>query len=166
MPNTSAKRYTLTNGENTYSSPASVNEADARKLQSLIPQLAGELSRERPVIPFATNAAFSSRVGFFHQFKRNNNGTIVTYWFCATATTLYQLAGILGNFTWNPVSSVGTLGGFPVAVNINNTLHLSDGVKSWIFDGTNWVTDGLAIPLHAPVIQPGTPGSAVNITSI
>src|SRR6266404_8352398 len=120
-PNSIVRKYTLTGGENTYSSPAAVNEDDARKLQSLIPSLSGALERERPVLPLTTDIAFPSRVGVFHQFKRNNNGTIVTYWFCATATTLYQLSGFPGG-TWNAVGAVGALAGFPVFCNINNTL--------------------------------------------
>src|SRR5690348_14961927 len=125
MPDSSLKKYTLTGGENTYASPAATDSADARKLQSLIPSLAGSLERERPAIPFTADAAFPSRVAFFHQFKRNNGGVFTSYFFCATATTLYKLSGFPGG-TWQPVTQVGTLGGFPVAVNIDNTMQLDD----------------------------------------
>jgi hypothetical protein len=164
-PNAIAKKYTLTGGENTYSSPASVNEADARKLQSLIPSLSGALERERPTIPFTADAAFASRVGAFHQFKRNNSGTIVTYWFCATATVLYQLSGFPSG-VWNAVAAVGTLAGFPVFSNINNTLHMSDGVTNWIFDGASWVTDGLPIPTIAPEVVVASAAAGNAITAI
>src|ERR1700675_695867 len=146
-PNSIVKRYTLTGGENTFSSPAAVNESDARKLQSLIPSLSGALERERPPILFASTT-LPSRVGFFWQFKRNNNGVIAFYYFCATATELYQLSGVYPTATWIPVLA---LQGFPVAVNINNTMHLSDGVSNWIFDGISFMTDGLSIPPIAPI---------------
>lgn len=167
--NSIAKRYTLTGGENTYSSPASVNEADARKMQSLIPSLAGDLGRERPVIPFVTSglgssgSPFPSRIGFFYQFKRNNNGTIVSYFFCATSSQLYQLQNPGPTQTW---SAVLPLAAFPTAVTINNTMHLSDGTKNYIFDGISFVKDGLEIPLHAPAFTASNPPAATNITSI
>lgn len=165
-PNATAKRYTLTGGENTYSSPASVNENDARKLQSLIPSLSGALERERPVIPFTNDAAFPSRIGFFHTYKQNNQGSIVFWFFMATATTLYVLTNPGPTQSWQPVSTVNPLHGFPVARNINNQMHLSDGVNSWIFGGVDWVKDGLEIPLHSPTFAVQNPPASVTITSI
>lgn len=165
MPPSFVKRYTLTAGENTFSSPASINEADARKLQSLIPSLSGALEREHPSILFATNG-LPTRVGFFHQFGRNVGAVTNFFWFCATATTLYQLNNPGPTATWVPVTAIGTLAGFPAAVTIDNVMQLDDGVKSWIFDGTNWIRTGLAIPLHPPTITPFTPPAAVTITSI
>src|SRR6266576_3618683 len=166
MPPVNIKKYVLALGENSFASPASTNIADARKLQSLVPSLSGSLDREHQLIPFTADAAFSTRIGFFHQFKRNNAGTITTYWFCATATTLYQLSAYPGG-VWNSVAAVGALAAFPVAKNINNLLHLSDGVSSFIFDGTNWVKEGLALPSRAPsIITTNTVAAAVGITSI
>jgi hypothetical protein len=171
-PNSIVKRYSLTGGQNIYSSPASVNENDARKLQSLIPSLAGYLERERPTVPFTADAPFASRIAFFHQFKRNNNGIIVTYQFCATATELYLLTGAFPTQIWQPVL---TLQGFPVAVNINNTMHISDGINSWIYDGLGFNIDGLAIPFNPPhfaVIAPvgltiaASPTGAVRVNGV
>ena len=156
------KKYTLALGENTYSSPASVNKQDARKLQSLIPSLSGALEREQPKRLLGNQGALGGRIGFFHTYKRNNGGTIVYYFYCATATTLYQWNGI----AWAAVSAVGTLADFPVARNINNQMHLSDGTSSWLFDGTSWVKDGLAIPLRPPTFVVSSPSASQSIVTI
>src|SRR5579859_7756472 len=176
-PTNALKRYSLVDGENTFASSAAMGESDFRKLQSLIPSLSGAMEREQALVGFTTSgiggggaggsgSAFPSRVAFFHQYKRNNAGVVTTYWFCATATTLYQLSGYPGG-VWNVVSQVGTLANFPEAININNQMRLSDGVSSWLFDGFNWVKEGLAIPLHAPTfkINSGGPRSH-SITAV
>jgi len=156
------KKYTLTVGENTYSSPTAANENDARKLQSLIPSLSGQMEREQPKRLLGSQGSFSSRIAFFHTYKRNSGGSVSYYFFCATQTTLYQWNGT----QWGVVPDVGMLADFPVACNINNQMHLSDGTSSWLFDGIHWVMLGLPIPLHAPVFKTATPSASVNITSI
>ena len=155
-------RFPLTPGENTYVNPAASSPNDARRLKSLIPASSGQLGREQRNAVFATGT-LNGTVGFLHQFRRNvGNGVFVSHFFCATATTLYRLV----NATWQAVTDVGMLASYPVAVNIDNLMHLSDGVSSWIFDGVNWVTDGLPIPLHAPTFTIVTPAGAVNIATI
>ncbi len=139
MAPVTAKKYVLTLGENTFAGPASTNITDARKLQSLIPSLSGALEREHQLIPFTADVAFPARIGFFWQYKRNALGVVTTYWFLAA---------------------------FPVARNINNLLHLSDGTSSWIFDGTNWVKEGLAIPSRAPTFSISAVHAAVNLTTV
>lgn len=44
------------------------------------------------------------------------------------------------------VSAVGTLNDAPVFRTKNNLLHMTDGTNNWLFDGTNWVHEGLSIP--------------------
>src|SRR5262249_9756050 len=122
----------------------------------------GQLEREQPKRILGAQGSLSSRIGFFHTYRRNTSGIITFYFFCATQTTLYLYNGS----SWAPVPDVGTLADFPVARNINNQMHLSDGTVSWLFDGTNWITDGLAIPLHSPSISVGTPGASVTVSSI
>lgn len=161
MPPTVTKRYNLICGENTYSSPSAVNPTDARKLQSLIPSLSGALEREHPSTLFAATT-LPAQVGFFHQFGRNNGAVVTLHQFCATATTLFKLSGSV----WVPVTVIGNLAGFPTASNTDNVMQLDDGVKSWIFDGTNWIRTGFPIPLHAPKFTAISPPATVTIVSI
>src|SRR5271165_4326570 len=167
MADTVFKKYTLLTGENTYSSPVAMDPGDARRLQSLIPSLAGYLEREHPTLPFTPDAPFSAPVRWFHQFKRNNSGTFVYFFFCATATTLYVCQNPLTGGTWQVVSAV-PLGGIPVAVNINNQMQLDDaaGGRSWLFDGTTWVKNGLALPVEAPRFSVSTTLASASITSL
>lgn len=142
-------RYSLITGESTYVSSTAQDPQTARRLKSLIPSLAGDLRREKPqpLFPATTTVALPSTIGFLHQFdKKDNNGAITSHFFCATATKLYKSDGT----NWIEVTDVGALARFPQAVNINNLMHLSDESANWLFDGTNWVKDGIEIPLVAP----------------
>lgn len=139
------KKYSLVFGENDFTSPAATNPQDARKLKSLIPSISGELERERPAITAATIAAGSDPIRILHQFKHQTGGVFTIHYFAANSTTLWHATSVTGTWT-----SVLTTVAIPVFVNIDNTLHISDGTSSWIFDGTNYVKGGLALPPNAP----------------
>lgn len=151
-------KYNLSGAsEDTYASQTAQNPTTARRAKSLFPSPAGYLEREQPNATFAANTLPSGVVWLF-EFDQNNAGAILRFYFAATATTLYLLTGSPGSGTWSAVAAVGTLANTPVAVSINNLMHLSDGVASYVFDGTNWVTDGMPIPLAPPqVIRIGSP---------
>jgi len=161
-------KYNLSGAvEDTYASKTSQNPATSRKITSLIPLAAGYLEREKPNAIWG-NATLPSGVVWIKEFSQSSfGGVVVRFWFAATATNLYQFSGSpTATGTWTLVSQVGTLNGSPVAVTINNLFHLSDGVNSFVFDGTNWVVDGLPIPVHSPVFVVDTPLPPANITSI
>ena len=151
------RRYALAAGQNSYVSPANPDRASFRRIQSLIPSLRGSISREQRKVLFATGG-LGGDIGWFHQFDRNNgSGSFTSYLFAATALKLWQYtAG-----AWVEVTAVGTLSEYPVARNVDNLMHMSTGVVSWIFDGTNWVKDGLEIPPNSPdftvTVGAGTP---------
>lgn len=160
-------KYNLSGAsEDTYASQTAQNPTTARRAKSVFPSPAGYLEREQPNASFASNVLPSGVVWLF-EFDQNNAGNTLRFYFCATSTTLYLLTGAPGVGTWNAVSAVGALANTPQAVSINNLMHFTDGVSSFIFDGTNWITDGLPIPLHAPqfgVQVPGPSGTIVSIT--
>lgn len=166
--NVNFKRYNLAPGENTFASPASSNPQDARRLQSLIPSLSGELTREQSNPVFATfPSPPSGPIGFFHQFKRNDgHGEFSYHFFCASATTLYKTTGTAPSLVWTPVTAVGTLATFPSAVNIDNLMHLSDGVLSYCYDGSVWFKDGLEIPINPPAITVTVGSAGSNIIDV
>lgn len=142
------RRYRLGTGENSYASPAAPDSNSFRRLQSLVPSASGKLTREQRKVLFASTGLVGD-IGWFHQFDRNNgSGVFTSYFFVAAgaATKLYQYSA----GTWVEVTAIGTLSEFPVARNVDNLMHLSNGTASFIFDGTNWVTDGLPIPPNAP----------------
>jgi hypothetical protein len=88
------------------------------------------------------------------------------HYFCATRTQLYRLNNPGPSQGWVPVTAVGTLNDFPVAVNIDNVMQLDDEAKSWLFDGTNWVRTGLPIPLHSPKFTSQSAPAAATISTI
>ena len=153
-------RYNLITGEDSYASQTAQRPETARRLSALIPTLAGDLEREFRHVKYSTTQ-LPSAILFTHKFTRNNgSGAFTDHFFVATATKLYKdIAGVLAE-----VTAVGTLAAAPSAVNINNLMHLSDGVSSWVFDGTNWVTRGLAIPLSSPSLDASVAGT-LNITN-
>lgn len=159
-------KYNLSGAsEDTYASQTAQNPTTARRAKSLFPSPAGYLEREQPNATFATNVLPSGVVWLF-EFDQNNGGNTLRFYFCATSTTLYLLNGLPGVGTWVAVAAVGALATTPQAVAINNLMHFTDGVSSFIFDGTNWITDGLPIPQHAPVSNLISPPAAVGNTSI
>ena len=143
---TKFSRANLVTGEDTFASQGAQNPATSRRVKSFIPSAAGDLVREAPNPTYLSTVLTGGAVGFLHQFDYNNNGTIVSHFFAATATKLYKVTG--GAFV--EVTAVGTLTGYPQAVNHDNLMHLSDGTLSWIFDGTGWTKAGLVIPQSQP----------------
>jgi len=146
-------KYNLVTGENTFASPASTDPADARRLQSLIPSVNGEMGRETPPIQLGalTLTDPTRQVRVFHEFRHHDGfGAFTTHFFAASNDSLYRTTSIFPTATWTKVL---TLTDYPVLVNIDNTLHISDGTSSWIFDGTSIVQEGLQIPPNAPTIS-------------
>jgi len=152
----------LAAGENSFSSPSGHDKDSYRKLSGLTQSIAGELEREQRAVAFASTT-LPSTVLFLHQYDRYAGaGSFTSYFFAATATKLYQLtAG-----AWVEVTAVGTLTAAPVARNIDNLMHLSDGTTSWLFDGTNWVKDGLEIPPNAPAFTVTAGAGTPNKVSV
>ncbi len=147
------RKFNLITGEDTYAAASSQNPVTSRKVKSFIPSMAGDLPRERPnptYLPTVLDGG--AKVGWLHQFdKKDSNGDFTAHFFAATSTKLFTQSG----GAWVEVTEVGTLTGYPQAVNINNLMHLSDGTVSWLFDGTNWVADGIAIQPSAPEVSMG-----------
>jgi hypothetical protein len=149
-------RYNLVTGVDTYASQTAQNPATSRRLQSLIPALSGDLTRELPDPTYL--ASVGAKVGFLFDYNRGNgDGTNTHYFLAATATQL--LLNIAGVWTAQSLplkpdppatTSLTPLTGFPQAVVVNNLLHISDGTTSWIFDGTSWLLEGFPIPLVGP----------------
>jgi hypothetical protein len=144
-------------GESTFASPTGHSSRFYRKVQGLVQSLAGELEREQRAVAFASTILPTNCL-FLHQFDHyDGGGAFTSHFFAATATKLYKYsAGTLAE-----VTAVGTLAAVPVARNIDNAMHLSDGTSSWLFDGTNYVKDGFEIPPDLPTfvvtIGAGTP---------
>lgn len=146
-----------------YASQTAQNPETSRQIKGLIPSQAGYIDRENAWPLFAQGTNLPSKVLWLYEFDQNNNGTILRFFFAATATTLYQL---VSGTNWQAVSVVGTLANTPVAVTANNLLHFSDGVTAWLFDGSFWVIDGLAIPLHPPVFSTITAPTLPAVSTI
>lgn len=162
-------KFALTLGEDTYASQSAQNPNSARRMLSLYPSLAGYLEREQRHPKFLAAQLAGGRVGFLDQFNwfDTSSKLFTTFFFAATATKLYkQKVGT--DSDWVEVTAVGTLQGFPTGAAINNLFHFSDGVTSWIFDGSTWVKDGLEIPSTAPaptIFDPALISLSVTIAS-
>lgn len=148
-------KFNLITGESTYAGQASQDPATARRLQSLIPSLKGELIREAGEAKYLpTLIGSGAKVGELFQYDYNDtSGNQQTKRFAATATQLYMEVGgaWAAQSIINPATGVNTstpFAGYPTFKIINNLLHFSDGVNNWIYDGPNaaFVQDGLPIP--------------------
>jgi hypothetical protein len=161
-------RFNLVTGTDQYSSQTAQNPSTSRKLQSFIPSLAGDLVRES-ADPLYLNS-LGSAIGFLFEYDRvNPDGSVTRFFFCATATQLFQKVSNVWSAITLPYPDGTTsnvrLSGYPQAVVANNLMQLSDGAVTWLFDGSVWVLAGLPIPQSAPSILP-TSTTAQNITSI
>lgn len=163
----SVGRWNLVTGEDTYSGQFAQNPATSRRLLSLIPSLNGELNREAGET-LLNNNALNGPAGalFFYKFN-DASGNAQSLFFAASSTSLYS-GGDLGNWTLRtlPTSLGGTTTNpfsnkYPSFAVINNLLHISDGVKNWIYDGPNdqFVLDGFPIPLVKPDYDATAAGS-------
>lgn len=171
MPETPRERvakYNLTSAtEDTYSSQVAENPNSARRVLSFIPSPAGYLEREAPNARVGANTLPGPVIWLF-EYDQNNSGTILRYYFAATASFLYMLTDPM-NGIWTQQTQIGAL--TPNAQLqgevLQNLMHFSDGVSHFTFDGTNWTVDGLPIPQHAPIFNvQGIVGGAVSIASI
>lgn len=148
-------KFNLITGESTYAGQAAQDPATARRLQSLIPSLKGELIREAGEAKYLpTLIGGGAKVGELVQYDYNDtNGNQQTKRFAATATQLYmEVAGAwVAQSIINPATGLNTstpFAGYPTFKIINNLLHFSDGVNNWLYDGPNsaFVQDGFPIP--------------------
>lgn len=154
-------RFALLLGESTFQSQAATDEqTSVRRLLALVPSIAGALEREQRHVKYSATQ-LPTKILWTHQFDRNDGlGVFTRHFFVATATKLYKdIAGVL-----TEVTDVGTLAAVPVAKNLDNLMHFSDGATSWLFDGTSWKKRGFDIPLSAPAIDVASAGT-LNITS-
>jgi hypothetical protein len=149
-------RMNLVTGVDTLSSQTAQNPATSRRLQSLIPSLAGDLVRELPDPTYLSS--LGSKVGFLFDYnKSNGDGTNTHFYFAATSTQLFLSvngAWVAQSLPLKPdppaTPSTTPLTSFPQAVVMNNMMHISDGKTSWIFDGITWLLEGFPIPLVGP----------------
>lgn len=154
------QRFNLVTGEDTYASQTAQNPATSRRLQSLIPSLAGDLRREKP--NFLLKNFGNSPVSFLFEYDRVDpvTGNITRYYLAnVSGSTQLQISTDLATWTVVPLplpnvagSTTGTLAGTPQAVVINNMLHLSDGTNTYLFDGTTWLISGMKIPQTPPSV--------------
>jgi hypothetical protein len=157
-------RISLITGEDTYSSPTSQPPTSSRRLKSFIPSLNGELAREKANPLFATGAG--GKILSLFEFDFNNaNGTVTRHFYAATTTTLYEYtAGVLNAVTL-PFPSGSSLNDAPVFRVVNNTLHMADGLNSWIFDGTTWLLEGFPLPFSPVYIVPNAAPASYAIAA-
>src|ERR1035437_8524635 len=139
------QRFNLVTGEDDYSSQTASNPTTSRRLQSLIPSLAGDLRREKPNPLYLAN--LGSAVGWLFEYDRidvvGGTASVRRFFFAATSTVLYLNVGgawVVQNLPLaSGVSSVTSLVNYPQGTVTNNLMHMSDGVTCWLFDGTTWV---------------------------
>lgn len=162
-------KFNLVTGEDTYAGQNAQNPETARRLLSLIPTVAGELTREAGQ-PLFLPTNLGSKVGELYEYDYNDaSGNRQIKYFAATSTALYMSNGASWQLQTLPIpfslSSSATptapFTDYPTFVNINNLMHFSDGVFNWIYDGPNgaFVVDGFNLPLWAPAIDPTPAGT-------
>lgn len=163
-------RFNLITGEETFAGQFAQNPTTARRLQSLIPSLNGELKREAgETLYLPTN--LGAKVGNLIQYSYNDTGGLEhKVWFAATATGLWKNTGAAWTLQSLPLNtgfnSTTPFTDYPDFENINNLLHFSDGVTNWIYDGPNnqFVIEGFALPFTAPGIISSATAGLINAT--
>lgn len=150
-------RYNLVTGVDSYASQTAQNPATSRRLQSLIPSLAGDLAREAPDPTYLNS--LGAKVGFLFDYnKSNGDGTNTHFYFAATASQIFLSSGGAWVAQTLPTNNSGAtsntpLKAYPQAVVINNMMHISDGTGSWVYDGITWLLEGFPIPLTGPTFS-------------
>src|SRR6185312_10736699 len=151
-PNTEVNsRFNLLTGEDTYASQTAQNPLTSRRVRSWLPSDDGAIHRELAQ-PHYLETALSGPVVTLYNFSRNDgSGNIQRFYFAAARTDF--VAGtktcnlyIQSGTAWAVVPEVGTLSDAPMFKTLANNLHMVDGVANWLFDGSQWVIDGLRIP--------------------
>jgi len=161
-------RFNLVTGENTYSGAYAQDPATSRRLLSLIPSLNGELAREGGETEYIATT-LGDKVGALFQYDFNDtSGNRQSKRFAATSTALF----LDTSPSWsgqglplpNGTVSVTPFQGYPSFEVINNLLHFSDGVNSWIYDGPNnaYVLEGFPIPLSNSVAATNIGSGAIT----
>lgn len=162
-------RFNLVTGEDSYSGQNAQNPATSRRILSLIPSANGELNREGGEALYLPTVLPSPVGNIFQYDYITTAGAQTSQRFASTATSLYMEVGgawviqtlptDAGLTTTTPFSK------YPKFILLNNLMHFSDGVSSWIYDGPNssFVLDGFPIPLANSV---GTIGTGAGIITI
>lgn len=148
----------LGSGEDTYASQNTQDPRTSRKVQSWIPTDDGSIHREVPEPLYVTTVLSGPQVGLYQFTQNNGSGGVTRHYFCAARTdfvagtktcNFYEnLAG-----TWTVIAAVGVLADAPMCAQQQNNFFLVDGASNFLYDGTTWVKDGLAIPLNKPSIN-------------
>ena len=154
MPQEVISTFSLVTGEDTYASQTAQDPTTARRVLSFIPSINGELKRESTYPVFGSQ--LPGPVLAFKQFDfAQSSGALQSFYFAVAQDSislqykLYQYTS--GVFT--QVSTVGILDNIPMFTVFNNQLHMDDGNKAWLFDGTAWVLEGLPIMAQNPSLQ-------------
>lgn len=151
-------RYDLITGADTYATQTSQNPETSRLLVGWIPGDDGGLYREWNDPSTGTGLPNRSVKKIF-QFDFNNGTTLVRFFYAVVTAVdsitynLYQLNTLTN--VWSQVTAVGTLANVPSVAKVQSgsLLHLSDGIRNFMFDGTTWVTEGFGIPLGQVAID-------------
>ena len=171
MSRTVEKKFDLTGaGEDTYAGQNAQNPATSRRVQSWIVQDDGQLHRELAEPAYASNTVSGPIVGLYEFDQSDGHGNVNRYYFCA-ARTNFTVGTSQCNFyqmvtgAWSAVSAVGTLADAPMCITQENNFFLDDGISNWLFDGTEWVQNGINFPLNEPAIDVATGSAQVYISS-
>ena len=171
MSRTVEKKFDLTGaGEDTFSGQNSQNPATSRRVQSWLVVDDGQLHRELQEPAYASNTLGGPIVGLYEFDQNSGTGTITRYYFCAARTNatvgtkqcaFYQLV----SGAWAAVAAVGTLADAPMCVTQENNFFLDDGISNWLFNGSEWVQNGINFPLNQPAINITTGSAQVYIAA-
>ena len=171
MSRTQQKRFDLTGAsQDSYAGQNAQDPRTSRKVQSWIIQDDGQLHRELPEPLYASGAVSGPVVGLYEFDQNDGHGNITRNYFCAarvnsTVGTLQCNFYTLVTGAWSQVSAVGTLADAPMCVTQENNFFLDDGISNWLFDGTEWVQNGINFPLNQPAINISAGSPQVLISS-
>lgn len=153
-------KYDMVSGVDTYATQTSQNPETSRRLTGWIPSDDGGLYREWNDPTVGTGLPSPNEVKRLFQFDWIDpvSSSLTRYFFAIVATSPGASTFFLWSYAggvWTHVTGVGTLQNVPAIAKVQsaNLLHLSDGVRNWLFDGNVWVQDGMNILLSQPAID-------------
>jgi len=163
---TQQKWNLLGSGEDSYAGQNAQDPRTSRKMQGWIPQDDGQLHRELPE-PLYLPTTLSGPVCALAEFDQNNGSGGINRFYFAAARTDFITGTKTCNFyqnvagAWSAVAAVGVLADAPMCAQQQNNFFLADGASNFLFNGTTWVKDGLAIPLNKAAINTANGASTV-----